>query len=60
MSTIDQYLRTVARAQPNTPFWIIEKDYALSYLLHGMAQVQDLHASLILKGGYRATEILFS
>jgi len=29
MSTVDQLLRAAARAQPHTPFWVLEKDYAL-------------------------------
>ena len=42
MPTIDQYLRALARSQPNTPFWVLEKDYALGYLLSGMAQMSAL------------------
>jgi hypothetical protein len=26
MPTVDQYLRTLARSQPDTPFWVLEKD----------------------------------
>jgi hypothetical protein len=27
--TVDQHLRAVARSRPDTPFWVLEKDYAL-------------------------------
>jgi len=53
--TVDQYLRAVARSQPDMPFWILEKDYALGYLLAGMAQVPELHKVLVLKGGTAGT-----
>jgi hypothetical protein len=33
MPPVDQHLRAVARSSPHTPFWILEKDYALGYLL---------------------------
>ena len=31
MPTVDSLLRRAARAHPDTPFWVLEKDYALSY-----------------------------
>ena len=34
-----------------TALWIIEKDYALSYLLAGISQVPNLRNALVLKGG---------
>jgi predicted nucleotidyltransferase component of viral defense system len=34
-----------------TPYWILEKDYALGYLVAGMAQIEALQAALVLKGG---------
>lgn len=34
-----------------TPFHVIEKDYALSYVLAGIAKHPDLSHSLIFKGG---------
>ncbi len=33
MATVDQMLRTLARGQDNVPYWVLEKDYALSYLI---------------------------
>ena len=56
MPTIDSLLRLAARAQPDTPFWALEKDYALSYLLAGMAQV----GTLVLKGGTALRKFYFS
>ena len=42
MPTVDQHLRAIARSRPSTPFWVLEKDYALGYLLSGMAQAPAL------------------
>jgi len=58
--TVDQYLRAVARSKPDTPFWILEKDYALGYLLAGMAQVPELHDVLVLKGGTALRKFYFA
>jgi len=58
--TIDQYLRTVARSQPSTPYWLLEKDYALGYLLSGMAEVAALHDALVLKGGTALRKFYFA
>lgn len=33
------------------PQFVLEKDYALSYLLAGIASVPDLRELLVLKGG---------
>jgi len=51
MAPIDQLLRRLARRSGDVPYWVLEKDYALSYLLAGIAATPDLHDSLILKGG---------
>lgn len=59
MPTVDQHLRTVARSQPDTPFWVLEKDYALGYLLSGMAQTPALHDLLVLKGGTALRKFYF-
>jgi predicted nucleotidyltransferase component of viral defense system len=59
MPTVDQHLRSIARSQPNTPFWLLEKDYALGYLLAGMAQVPALRDGLILKGGTALRKFYF-
>jgi predicted nucleotidyltransferase component of viral defense system len=60
MPTIDQYLRSFAQSQPNTPFWVLEKDYALGYLLSGMAKTPALHDALVLKGGTALRKFYFA
>ena len=60
MPTVDQHLHALSRSQPNTPFWVLEKDYALGYLLAGMAQVPALHDALILKGGTALRKFYFA
>jgi predicted nucleotidyltransferase component of viral defense system len=50
LPTVDQHLRAVARSQSGTPFWVLEKDYAVDCLLSGMAQVPTLRDALVLKG----------
>ncbi|MEA3374922.1 MAG: nucleotidyl transferase AbiEii/AbiGii toxin family protein [Chloroflexota bacterium] len=59
MPPVDQHLRAVARSRPQTPFWILEKDYALGYLLAGMARVPELHDVLVLKGGTALRKFYF-
>ena len=60
MPTVDQYLRKIARSQSDTPFWLLEKDYALGYLLAGMARVPALHDALVLKGGTALRKFYFA
>ncbi|MBN1486597.1 MAG: nucleotidyl transferase AbiEii/AbiGii toxin family protein, partial [Anaerolineae bacterium] len=60
MPTVDQMLREVSQINRGIPFWILEKDYALSYLLAGMATVPVLNASLVLKGGTALRKFYFS
>lgn len=60
MPTVDQYLRKIARSQPDTPLWLLEKDYALGYLLAGMARVPALHDALVLKGGTALRKFYFA
>ena len=60
MPTVDQHLRAVAQSQPDTPFWVLEKDYALGYLLSGMAQTPALHDALVLKGGTALRKFYFA
>jgi len=38
-------------SETNTALWIIEKDYALSYLLMAISDIPLLHDLLVLKGG---------
>jgi predicted nucleotidyltransferase component of viral defense system len=51
MTTVNQMLKGWARAHGNPPYWLVEKDYALSYLLAGVMQVDELRDGLLLKGG---------
>ncbi|NOR82538.1 MAG: hypothetical protein GQ526_03495 [Ardenticatenales bacterium] len=51
MTTVNQMLKGWARAHGNPPYWLVEKDYALSYLLAGIMRVDDLRDGLLLKGG---------
>jgi predicted nucleotidyltransferase component of viral defense system len=60
MPTIDRHLRKIARSRPGTPFWVLEKDYALGYLLTGMASVSALHDALVLKGGTALRKFYFA
>ena len=60
MPTVDQLLAAAARAHKDPPFWILEKDYALGYLLAGMAQVEELHAAWVLKGGTALRKFYFA
>ena len=41
------------------PLHVIEKDYALSYVLAGMAKQSELSHSLIFKGGTALKKIFF-
>jgi len=50
MRRVQSILRQKA-SESATALWIIEKDYALSYLLAGISQVPNLMQALILKGG---------
>lgn len=59
MATVDQVLRTAAREQHNIPYWVLEKDYALGYLLAGMARVDVLSDALVLKGGTALRKFYF-
>jgi len=38
-------------SEMNTPLWIVEKDYALSYLIAAISEVPTLNDLLVLKGG---------
>jgi uncharacterized protein len=60
MPTVKQLLRKAAKEHRPVPFWILEKDYALSYLLAGMAQVPALSEALVLKGGTALRKFYFA
>jgi len=48
---LTQMIRATAKALGSIPYWVVEKDYAISYLLAGIARIDHLSESLILKGG---------
>jgi len=50
MNRIQTTLKQKA-TETNTALWIIEKDYALSYLLSALFKVSLFTDSLVLKGG---------
>jgi predicted nucleotidyltransferase component of viral defense system len=60
MPTVDQLLRAAAQGQPRVPFWVLEKDYALDYVLAGLAQEQMLSEALVLKGGTALHKFYFA
>lgn len=59
MPTVEQLLRAAAREQ-QVAYWVLEKDYALGYLLAGMAQIPELAEALILKGGTALRKFYFA
>jgi hypothetical protein len=59
MPTVNQMLRNNAKTQRGVPFWVLEKDYALSYLLAGMAQIEVLSQGLVLKDGTALRKFYF-
>jgi uncharacterized protein len=59
VATVDQTLRSIARGMPEIPYWVLEKDYALSYLLAGIVPVEALNDALILKGGTALRKLYF-
>ena len=60
VATVEQLLRTLAKTQRTVPYWILEKDYALSYLLAGVASIGVLQESLVLKGGTALRKYYFA
>jgi hypothetical protein len=58
MPTVDQMLRALSR-DSGVPYWVLEKDYALSYLLAGIAHTKGLPEGLILKGGTALRKFYF-
>lgn len=51
MPTVDQMILATAKGLGSMPYWVVEKDYAVSYLLAGIARIDRLSESLIPKGG---------
>ena len=60
MTIVNQMLKGWARAHGNPPYWLVEKDYALSYLLAGIMHVDELRDGLLLKGGTALKKAYFS
>jgi predicted nucleotidyltransferase component of viral defense system len=58
MATVRQLLRTQVDLR-DVQFWIVEKDYALSYLLKAIAETDDLGEKLALKGGTALRKLYF-
>lgn len=58
MTTVRHILRKQADLH-RVQFWIIEKDYALSYLLAGISATDDLGDALVLKGGTALHKLYF-
>lgn len=58
MATIQQLIREQADLH-GVPFWIIEKDYALSYLLKAISIAEGLGDALVLKGGTALRKLYF-
>ena len=44
---------------PEIPYWVLEKDYALSYLSAGIASVEALQQALVMKGGTALRKFYF-
>ena len=58
MATVRQLLRQQADLH-GVQFWIVEKDYALSYLLMAISTTEDLGDALVLKGGTALRKLYF-
>ncbi len=59
MPSIPQMIRSVSR-QKHVQQYIVEKDYALSYLLAAIAQTDGLGDHLVLKGGTALKKLYFA
>lgn len=55
-----QELLTQKAAETNTPFWNIEKDYDLSYLIAGIAETPPRDELWVLKGGTALRKAYFN
>lgn len=58
MTDVSQILRKKSK-EIGVPLWVIEKDYALSYLLAATADTPGLGSDLILKGGTALRKVYF-
>ena len=59
MPTVDQMIRATAKGLSGIPYWVLEKDYAISYLLAGITRIDRLSEGLILKGGTALSKFYF-
>ena len=59
MPNVPQLIRTVTR-QKRVQQYIVEKDYALSYLLAAIVQTDGLGENLVLKGGTAIKKLYFA
>jgi len=60
MLPVNQMLKRWAHSHGAPPYWVVEKDYALSYLLAGIARVDALRDGLLLKGGTALKKAYFA
>jgi uncharacterized protein len=59
MPSVPQMIRSVARHK-HVQQYIVEKDYALSYLLAAIVQADGLGENLVLKGGTALKKLYFA
>ena len=59
MTDIGRMLQDHARST-GTPLWVVEKDYALSYVLACIANTEGLGNQIVLKGGTALKKVYFS
>jgi predicted nucleotidyltransferase component of viral defense system len=59
MPNVPQMIRSVARHK-HIQQYIVEKDYALSYLLAAIVQADGLGENLVLKGGTALKKLYFA
>lgn len=59
MKTIRKKIQDEVILKKNTPSDVVEKDYALSYVLAGIAKQPELSHSLVFKGGTALKKIFF-
>lgn len=58
MATVQNLIRERAN-EGGVPFWVVEKDYALSYLLAAVSETEELGKNLVLKGGTALRKMYF-
>ena len=59
MLSVPQMIRSITR-QKHVQQYIVEKDYALSYLLAAIVQADGLGDNLVLKGGTALKKLYFA